>query len=413
MAQAQNDLSYYIQRWKYKAVDAPNKKTALYDLGVKLFNDPALSGKNNISCQSCHSREGFSGDAIPLGLGEGATGLGSKRLQKTGLVLARHTPALYNLGLSGFNDLFWDGRVAKDNSGEWQSPEPKLNGTRPELLQIATTLDSALAVQSIFPLTSPEEMLGKNSTLTKIEAWNQVMQTILKSDAYKKLFKEAYPLAKDYNIGHVGNALAEAVRHQFLATNTPWDLYLRGKKDALSERMIKGAVLFHSRANCIFCHNGNHFTNQSFENIGIPQLGADDKGRFQITKNPRDMYQFRVAPLRNVGVTAPYMHSGVFQTLEEVVDHYADPVISLRSFKWNARFPNYRDTLKLDTDSTHNDTKEKTLSAMLARKLTLNDEEKKDLICFVAVALTDMSLQKELIKKGTVNEISNCTPNAL
>lgn len=402
---AQTDLDHYVQRFRYKALEVPAKRKALYDLGFKLFYDKNLSGKNNISCQSCHSLGGFSADSLPLGIGEGADGVGNKRMQKDGLVLARHTQAIYNAGLPGYNRLFWDGRVTGTRSGYWMTPEPKLNGANPEMKEVAKTFESALAVQAIFPLTSPEEMLGKDSKLTRIEAWDSVMKKIFEGPfkaTYKKMFTEAFPGVTEFNIAHVGNAMAELIRHHFEGSNTLWDLYLRGKKEVLTERMKRGAVLFHTKANCVFCHNGNLFTNFSLENIGVPQIGGDDQGA--------GSYRFRVAPLRNVGVTAPYMHSGVYKTLFEVVDHYDDPVGTLRSFKWNARVTNYNDPLNLDTDSVRNDNRERTLSGMLARNLGLDPEEKKDLVCFLAVALTDISLQKDLLKNGVVNEISDCSP---
>lgn len=402
---AQTDLDQYIARFRYKALELPAKRKALYDLGFKIFYDKNLSGHNNISCQSCHSLTGFSGDALPLGVGEGADGVGEKRIQKDGLILARHTQAIYNAGMPGYNRLFWDGRVSKDWEGNWKTPEPKLNGANPEMNVVAKTFESALAVQSIFPFTSPEEMLGKDSKLSRIEAWDFVMKRIFEGPfkaTYKKLFTEAFPGVTEYNIAHVGNAMAELIRHHFAGSNTLWDQYLKGNKEVLSERMKRGAVLFHTKANCVFCHNGNLFTNFSLENIGVPQIGADDPGAGN--------YQFRVPPLRNVGVTAPYMHSGVYKTLSEVVDHYDDPVGTLRNFKWEARHPSYNGPLNLDTDSVRNDNRERTLSRMLARNLGLDPEEKKDLVCFLAVALTDSSLQKDLISKGVVNEISDCSP---
>lgn len=405
---AQNDLSYYISRWKYKPLEVAPKRTALYNLGSKLFSLKALAGNNNISCQDCHSKESFTADGLPLGLGEGATGVGKNRTQREGLVLARHSMSLYNTGMKDFDDLFWDGRVSRDVFGGWSTPERKLNGNEPELKEVAATFDSTLSVQTLFPLASPEEMLGKNSKLTRLEAWDQVLKKALEN--YRPLFHEAYPDVQTFNIAHVGNALAEFIRHEFLAINTPWDQYLRGKKDVLSVRMKRGAVLFHSRANCIFCHNGNQFTNFSFENIGVPQIHADDPGRFAVTRNPRDLYAFKVPPLRNVGVTAPYMHSGVFKNLREVVEHYSEPVQSLRNFTWNAHHPSYHDPLILDTDGVRNDNREKTMSTMLARKLTLNQEEKNDLICFLAVALTDISLQNEVLKNGALDGISDCLP---
>lgn len=405
---ANSDLDHYIRHFNYKALEMPPKNKSLYLLGIKLFYDKGLSGKNNISCQSCHSLTGYSGDSLPLGLGEGAEGLGEKRIQKTGMVLRRHTPSIYNAGLPGLSEFFWDGRVSLTRKNTWQTPEPKFNGPNPELASVVKTFTSPLAMQSIFPLTSPEEMLGKESKLTRLEAWDQVMNQIFKgrfAPTYESMFKAAYPGVKAFNIAHVGNALAELIRHHFSATNTLWDLYLRGRKDVLSERMKRGAVLFNTKAKCIFCHNGNQFSNEFFENIGAPQIGADDKGR--------SLYQFKVPQLRNVGVSAPYMHSGAFKTLREVVSHYDNPIAGLRNFKWNNRHPNYTAPLNLDRDPVNNDNRENSLSPRLALMLDLSHEEMDDLVCFLAVALTDVSLQRDLIKKGIVNEISDCAPRSL
>lgn len=406
LSYAQTDLDHYVKRFKLKSLEVPAKNKALYDLGFKLFYDKNLSGNNNISCQTCHSLTGFSADALPLGLGEGAVGIANERFQRDGLVLGRNTPAIYNLSLPGVRAMFWDGRVSRDFDGKWITPDP----LQPK---VASTLSSLLAVQSIFPLVNPEEMMGKSSKLSSQEGWDLVMKKVFEGPfkaTYKKMFSEAFPGESDFNIGHVGNAMAELMRHHFMGHNTLWDMYLRGRKEVLSERMKRGAVLFHTRANCTFCHNGDHFTNWDFQNIGSPQIGPDDKGRFNVTKNYGDLYKFRVAPLRNVGLTGPYMHSGAFKTLWEVIDHYEDPVSSLRNFKWDGNLKNYRDSLKLDTDSVNNDTRERNLSRLLPRMLKLTPDEKSDLVCFLAVALTDVSLQMDLIKKGVVNEISDCSP---
>jgi cytochrome c peroxidase len=403
---AQTELDFYIQKFRYKPLAIQAKNQPLYALGFKLFYDKNLSGKNNISCQSCHSLSGYSGDALPLALGEGAVGLADKRTQQNGLVIGRHTPAIYNLGHPEVKSLFWDGRVMKKQGGGWITPIPLKS-------EVANTLSSILAVQSIFPLTSPEEMLGKESKLTPHEAWDLVLRKIFEGPfkaTYGKMFKDAFPNETDFNVGHVGNALAELMRHHFSATNTLWDLYLRGTEEALSSRMKKGAVLFHTKASCFECHNGDHFSTWGFQNIGIPQLGNDDRGRFNVTKNDADLYKFRVTPLRNVGLTAPYMHSGVFKTLWEVIDHYDDPISNLRNFNWNPRHPSYHDPLNLDRDPINQHNRESNLSPKLPRSLGLTAEEKGDLFCFLAVALTDVSLQMDLIKKGILNEISDCAP---
>ncbi len=403
---AQSELDFYIQRFRYKALELPSKDSALYALGEKLFSDENLSGKRNISCKSCHSPEGFAGDSLPLGVGEGAVGLGSRRLQSSGLVLKRHTQNIYNVGHPEIRNHFWDGRVSRNFEG-WITPEPKLNGAHPELKTIAETFQNITAVQSIFPFTSPEEMLGKNSTLNRLEAWDQVLSRIFKEEnrkTYLALFKRAFPGENHFNIAHVGNALSEFMKFKFSAVNTPWDMYLRGNQKALTERMKKGAVLFHSKAGCFRCHNGNHFTNFSFHNVGTPQIGEDDQGRGQ--------YAFRVPALRNAGVTAPYMHSGAFKSLKEVINHYNDPVASLRNFRWNSRHPNYRTQLILDTDSVRNSNRERLLSPMLARQLDLSAEEQDDLLCFIAVGLTDKSLQRVIKKNGVISEIPDCSPGS-
>jgi cytochrome c peroxidase len=391
------DLDSYIERFRMKSLEMPPKNEALFQLGYKLFHDKNLSGKGNISCQSCHSLEGFSGDALPLGLGEGATGLGNQRTQRDGLVLNRHTQNIYNVGHPTLRNHFWDGRVSYTRDG-WISPEEKFNGPNPELKDVARTFQSVSALMSIFPFTSPEEMLGKESKLTRLEAWDFVLSRIFEGPSrteYKKLFKNAFGEKDSYNIAHVGNALAELMRHQYKATETPWDNYLRGNKKALSPKMKRGAVLFFSKAGCITCHNGEHLTNFTYHNIGVPQIGQDDQGR--------DNYRFRVPPLRNVGVTAPYMHSGVFKSLSEVIDHYDDPIASLRNFKWNPYLANYNGPIRLDTDLVTNDNRERLLSRGLPRKLGLSLTEKDDLNCFLTVALTDKSLQ------GVLNEIPDCS----
>ena len=106
------DLSLYVEMFKLKALKAPSTKNeALRKLGLRLFYDVQLSGKGNISCHFCHQQGNGMGDALPLGLGEGAKGLGLKREQLSGVLLGRHSPSVFNMGLEGVNNLFWDGRV--------------------------------------------------------------------------------------------------------------------------------------------------------------------------------------------------------------------------------------------------------------------------------------------------------------
>lgn len=414
----ERDLDTYIRMFSMSALpELAPRKEPLYQLGLKLFYDKRLSGKNNISCGACHALGTFSGDGLPLGVGEGAEGIGVKRQQSQGALLARHTPALYNLGFPGVTALFWDGRVGLDfYRGGWSTPEAGLNGPNPKLAHIAKTLTSPLAVQALFPISNPEEMLGQGSPLNNVEAWDATMDRLLNGDmkaTYNKLFREAFPGVTEFNIGHVGNAIAELERIHFVANNTLWDLYLRGQKQVLSERMKRGAVLYLSKAACINCHAGPHLTTFGYQNVGIPQIGpgaknGDDKGRMEFTGSEEHMYKFRVPPLRNVAFTAPYMHTGAFKNMWEVIEHYNHPMRSLMHFSWDTKHPKYREDLKLET--TQNRKRWETIANTMPRMLNLTQEEKNDLYCFLMVGLTDIKNQSDLLYKGVLDEISDCSP---
>jgi len=414
------ELSRYIRLLNLKGLpQAPAKNEALYQLGLRLFYDKQLSGKGNISCSDCHSLHGFSGDTLPLGVGEGADGLGPRRIQNQGQLLARHTPALYNLGLPGVASLFWDGRIMKHpTQGGWWTPEEGLNGPTPRLRDTAATLSSLLAVQSLFPMASPEEMLGQGSTLTRVEAWQNVMTRIFNGRlgaSYTRFFQQAFPTAASFNIGHVGNALAELERHHFLANNTPWDMYARGDKRFMTERMKKGAVVFFGKASCTNCHMGEHFTSFGFQNIGVPQVGpgvkdGDDRGLMEFTGAETHKYRFRITPLRNAALTSPYMHNGAFATMWEVIEHYNQPVQSLQNFRWNPRHPRLRNNMLLDARSDRMAERIRLLAPNLSRNLSLTQEDKTNLYCFLMVGLTDLKNQGALINQGVLDEIDDCSP---
>ncbi|HXH30133.1 MAG TPA: cytochrome c peroxidase [Bacteriovoracaceae bacterium] len=414
-------LSNFIRQFRFKPLGALQKRPALFQLGEKLFNDQQLSGKSNISCQSCHSPQAFTADTLPLGVGEGSWGEGQVRRQQGGALLARHTPALFNLGFSDVTTLFWDGRVMKHPQGGWLTPEPKLNGPAPELTHLSATLDSLLAVQALFPIANPEEMLGAGSKKTTTQAWEEAAERIFKGpfgNTYLKQFQAAYPGVVNFNIGHIANAIAEFQRHAFHSANTPWDNFLRGNTTGLSPRMLKGGVLFFTKAACINCHIGDHFTRfVNFQNIGIPQVGpgvrnGDDKGRYEVSGRGSDLYKFRVPPLRNVAMTAPYMHSGVFKNLWEVIAHYNNSQTTFSTFEWDPSNIRYRDLLVLDTNGTNQDNRERSLSGGFNRALALTAEEQKDLYCFVVGALTDLQFQSTTVFKGVINEVSDCTLNS-
>jgi cytochrome c peroxidase len=156
-------------------------------------------------------------------------------------------------------------------------------------------------------------------------------------------------------MAHAANAIAayEAVTYQ--ATNTPWDQYLRGDTSALGDAEKLGALLFYGAAGCDRCHSGPLLSDQEFHATGVPQLGPGrqpaspyDWGREHLTGNASDHFAFKTPPLRNVALTAPYMHSGTLLTLQEVVQHYAEPRTTAEEYDPSQLHPDLQSELHQD-----------------------------------------------------------------
>ena len=243
------------------------------DLGRYLFFDPVLSGDSRTSCASCHDPDkGFSD-------GE-ATSIGHK-----GQKLKRAAPSLWNVAY--LKKLFWDGR--------------------------ATTLEE----QMQGPLFSKEEM---NNTPEKL------LQTLNEISAYQELFAEAFPDSKNTSIElkEIYRAIT-AFQTSLISLNSKYDRYAHGYHKALNEQEIEGMNVFRSFvARCAECHTPPLFTNQQFAVIGSPEpdgLPLDPGAELPFhDKSLRGA--FKVPSLRNIALTAPYMHSGNFSTLRETVEFY-------------------------------------------------------------------------------------------
>jgi cytochrome c peroxidase len=185
--------------------------------------------------------------------------------------------------------------------------------------------------------------------------------------------------------------------------DSPWDRYLAGEDSALSDEAKRGALLFYGKAGCARCHSVNLFTDQEPRNVAVPQLGPGkdeeaplDIGRARVTNYPGDMFAFRTPPLRNVGLSGPWMHSGAFSTLEGAVRHMLNLQESLRSYAPGQLVP------ELQT-SVHDDPA--TLDLLLAKvdplvasPIELSDAEFTALMTFLH-ALTDpaaMDLKEDI-----------------
>jgi cytochrome c peroxidase len=233
-------------------------------LGKTLFFDPRLSGSNWISCATCHNPTLGWSDGLPTAIGQG-----QKKLK-------RATPTILN---TAYNLLqMWDGRF------------------------------KSLEEQALGPVESEVEMNQDPDELVK------ELQAI---PGYTELFKDAYPgrgITKDT----IAMALASFQR-TIVAPDAPFDRWVAGEDDAISAAAKRGFELFEGKANCSVCHSGYKFSDDGFHNIG---LKSDDVGRFAVKPVAVTRGAFKTPTLRNVTRTAPYMHNGAYDTLEEVIDHY-------------------------------------------------------------------------------------------
>lgn len=253
-------------------------------LGEMLFFDPILSANNDISCATCHHPDLAFTDGRATAMGAGGTGMGVER--SGGTELTRNVPTLYEAGYAPA--LFWDGRAA------------------------------SLEAQIHTPLTEVSEM-DSNA--------DEVIAEVAAIETYQELFQAAFmDEAEPMTYDNLARALA-AYERSLIAHDSPFDRYVAGDTSALTPSQKRGFALFRSGATgCYRCHAAPLFTNGEYAVTGV--LGADgqvdgDEGRFAVTNAEEDKYSFRTPTLRNVALTAPYMHNGSFATLEEVIAFYA------------------------------------------------------------------------------------------
>ena len=237
-----------------------DKKKA--ELGKSLFFDPILSYDGTVSCNSCHNLPGSGADDKPFSMGI------NNQLSKV------NTPTVLN---AGFNFVqFWDGRV------------------------------KSLHAQALMPIVDPIEM---GSSI------EEVIERLKKSH-YKNQFESI-------TIDTIIEAIVEFEK-ALTTPNSRFDKYLRGEKNALNKQELKGYKSFKTLG-CITCHNGVNMGGNMYQKIGIMipyDHAADDtsfNGRFNVTKRLRDKGVFKVPTLRNIELTAPYLHDGTTTTLRDVV----------------------------------------------------------------------------------------------
>lgn len=248
----------------------PNE--AKVELGRMLYFDKRLSRNGTISCDSCHSLATFGVDRLPTSPGD------------DGKLGDRNSPTVLNAALHAAQ--FWDGR-AED-----------------------------VEQQAGMPVLNPVEMAIPSEQFL-VDRLSQVPD-------YPKLFERAFP-DETPALTYRNIRLALAAFERTLLTPSPFDEYLRGKRQALEPAQLAGLQMFFDLG-CSSCHNGVNVGAASFRKFGLNEdywvhtrSAKIDEGRFKVTGEEDDRFVFRVASLRNVAETAPYFHDGTVKTLDEAV----------------------------------------------------------------------------------------------
>lgn len=240
-------------------------------LGRKLFYEKALSDNYSLSCGSCHRQEFAFSDPRRFSLGT------------DGSVGRRQSMPIQNMLWD--HAFFWDGRAA------------------------------SLEEQAFGPVANHLEMRN---------AWPVVEERLRRLPEYPLLFARAFG-SPGIDSVRVVKAIAQFER-TLLSFDSPFDrYYYGGDAGAMTDAQVRGMDLFFGEAQCVLCHMAPLFQDHDFRNIGLPP--GPDQGRAEITGVTSDRGRFKVNSVRNIALTAPYMHDGRFATLEEVIDFYADSVV--------------------------------------------------------------------------------------
>lgn len=392
------ELRRSIGQWGVVPIAAMARQDpALVALGQALTFDKILSGNRDISCGTCHDPALHTTDGLPLPVGTGGTGSGAARTLGPGRsFVPRNAPSLVNSAI-GLSYVFWDGRLTRFG---------------PQLPDVVLPFDlpNVLAAQAMLPVLNRREMRGEPGDVDVFgnpnelaqfadtqtaEIWRAVMQRLLAIPEYVQLFQAAFPHLSSSGVTFREAAIAIAAFQMdaLMRTDSPFDRYLRRDDNALSVEAKRGGVLFFGEARCSGCHNSPLLGGQQFSNTGVPQLGPGvgkaaplDVGRGELVNNEFYQFAFRVPPLRNVELTAPYFHNGSFPTLESVVAHYNDVSKSLRSFDPATLPAAVRDSYHgeqatIDSIIHH-------LDFRLREPLRLTDAQQRDLVAFLK-SLTD------------------------
>lgn len=232
-------------------------------LGKMLFFDQRLSRHFNLSCASCHNPSMGWEDGVAGATGDQNTQLG------------RNSPTILNMAWG--DKFFWDGRAEN------------------------------LEAQAIGPIEADVEMN------TPIEL---VIERLEQVNGYQQQFNKVF--SDGITADNIFRAIATYER-TIVSGTAPFDRWVEGEDDAISDQAKRGFELFNGKAQCSQCHSGWNFTDNQFYDIGLP---SSDQGRYEVTKRDGDRFGFKTPGLRNISQRQPYMHDGSLKSLEQVIVHY-------------------------------------------------------------------------------------------
>lgn len=343
--------------------DLPSINDSLPQLGKKLFFSKSLGGNFDSACVSCHHPALGGADGLSLPVGVEATNpelLGPGRTHQSGIPpVPRNTPTVFNVGL-------WDTGLFFDSRVESIGKEPGSNGSissirTPDsafLVADADAGENLAAAQARFPVTSSDEMKtaafengSDNDTIRNHLAARIGDYTVgageLAVNNWLVEFQQAFATTETaenlITFENIAHAIGEYER-SMVFVNTPWHRYVAGDIDAITEEQKQGAALFFTPINdggagCAACHNGPLFSDGRHHTVAFPQYGPgkgdgthDDFGRERETGDAADRYQFRTPSLLNITLTAPYGHTGAYETLPQVIGHYRNANRSVDNF---------------------------------------------------------------------------------
>jgi len=259
-------------------------------LGKNLFWDPILSGNKDVACVTCHHPENGYAENLELSIGVGGVGL--SRFRQNGTLVKRNAHTVLNTAYNGIDasgtyfaetaPMFWDNR------------------------------NNSLEEQAIQPILSEEEMRGTMITVGAII--DTIIIRLNNIPYYKNQFETVFG-SEGITEENIGKAIATFER-TLTANNSRFDKFANGDKNALSSLELRGMMNF-TEAGCANCHNGPMFSDYKLHVLAVPE---NDK--LLTPDNGNGKFAFRTPTLRNLELTAPYMHNGVFGTLEEVLNFY-------------------------------------------------------------------------------------------